>query len=137
MLAARLELNCGPELYAIVAADLERWVQEVRSLAIQSQDEVWIEKVILKSRGDFNLERASDELEVLGSILEGLSGLRSSGDEVAGLAKEIFSTLDSKLPRQWKAGDEPLSLLSPDFLQDLLQETGLFLQARLSRESGS
>lgn len=127
LLAARVEVKGRGPAHTALASDVERWTQEIRALGNQSLSEVWIEKV--RFRGGATVEESSERAEILNSLLGGIE--RLGADEVSALGAELFSKLDSKLPREWKEEEDGLQLLSPSFLQDTLQEVAPFLRARL------
>lgn len=129
MLAARVDLVGHSPVFATLAHDLERWTQEVRSLGGQSLHDVWIEKVRFLGSAGPSAEEASERAEVLNSLLGGID--RLSEQDALQLGAELFSGIDSKLPREWKEEGDALQLLSLDFLQEALQEVGPYLRARL------
>lgn len=131
LLAARVELTGRSAVHAVLAADVERWTEEVRALGNQSLGEVWIEKVKFLGGTPENQDGENERAEVLASVLAGLQRLRGEEEEVAGLGAELFSKLDAKLPREWKEEADGLSLLSLEFLQETLAEVGPLLHARL------
>lgn len=129
MLAARVEFTGHSPVHSVLAADIERWTQEVRSLGGQSLHDVWIEKVRFLGSAGPSAAEASERAEILTSLLSGIE--RLSEDETLQLGEELFHSLDSKLPREWKEEGDALQLLSLEFLQETLSEVGPYLQARL------
>ncbi len=135
MLAARVELTGHSPVFTTLAADPERWTEEVRSLGQQSAHEIWIEKVRFLGRAGLSEEEAGERAEVLASVLEGVERLTSSDLEIGDLGAELFAKLDSKLPREWKEEGDALSLLDLSFLKESLEEVGPLLRARLKGEA--
>lgn len=135
MLAARVELAGHSPVFTTLAADPERWTEEVRSLGQQSAHEIWIEKVRFLGRAGLSEEEAGERAEVLASVLEGVERLTSSELEIGDLGAELFAKLDSKLPREWKEEGDALSLLDLSFLRESLEEVGPLLRARLKGEA--
>jgi DNA repair exonuclease SbcCD nuclease subunit len=131
MLAARIELTGRSPVFTTLAADVERWTQEVRSLGNQSLSDVWIEKVRFLGSEVAPGEDSSERAEILTSLVQGIERLADQDSEIAGLGADLFAKLDSSLPREWKEDDDALALLSLDFLKETLAEVGPMLRARL------
>ena len=135
MLAARIELAGRSPVFATLAAESQRWTEEIRSLGQQSSHDIWIEKVRFVGQSGAGQEGSSERAEVLASVLSGVERLTSSDLEVAELGAELFSKLDSKLPREWKEEGDALALLDLDFLRESLEEVGPMLRAKLKGEA--
>jgi DNA repair exonuclease SbcCD nuclease subunit len=131
LLAARVELTGQAPVHAVLAADTERWTQEVRALGTQSVREVWIEKVRFLGGASLANEECHERNEVLSSILSGVERLYQETEEIESLGRELFEKLESKLPREWKDEQDGLKLTSLEFLQEALAEVGPTLRARL------
>lgn len=134
MLAARVELVGHSPVFSTLAADSERWTQEVRSLGQQSVYDIWVEKVRFLGQSSLSETESGDRAEVLASVLEGLERLRGEDTEIAELGSELFTGLEAKLPREWKEDGDGLSLLELPFLKESLEEVGPMLRLRLKGE---
>ena len=135
MLAARVELFGQSPVFTTLAADPERWSEEVRSLAEQSTHEIWVEKVRFLGQGSLGDEETNERAEVLASVLDGVERLLKSDLEIATIGADLFARLETKLPREWKEEGDGLSLLDLGFLKESLEEVAPMLRARLKGET--
>ncbi len=133
LLAARVELTGVSAVFTDLAAEMERWTEEVRALGHQgSGPGVWIEKVRFLGRTPRVEEVNPQGAEALAAILHGVERLSGEDDELTRLGDELFSKLDGKLPWEWKSDENGASLFSLEALKEALSEVGPLLGSRLS-----
>lgn len=134
-LAVRVEVEGMTKAHAELAAEPERWINSVRQAALElAGDEVWVEKVRLRTRDDIDLEALAHRDDAVGQLLTLLGELKSSDAELGLLAGEL-SELRRKLPRELREGKRSLRLEDPQRLRELLVDVEQELLPRLlSRE---
>ena len=130
-LAARIELAGACPAHEELAADPERWVQEVRGLANRFGGEgVWIEKVRLRTRRPQDLRDLIERDDALGGLLRTLRELEADEARLAPLAEEL-GELKRKLPPELFADGEATDPTDPAALRAVLADVEDLLLARL------
>lgn len=133
-LAVRVRVE-GPCLaHRELLGDPSRWVSEIRAAATDlSWGGVWVEKVILATRPEADLEEMLRRDDALGDLLRYVQELDPG--EVGELTKE-FSQLVTKLPREVFPGDGVLEWETADGLQQILEDVKNLLVPRLLAGGG-
>lgn len=134
-LVARIEVVGTCLAHSELAADPERWTNEIRSAAIDaSGGRVWIEKV--KLRTSLALESQASELTEgpVGEILGLLDDLKSDPDRLQALV-EPLSDFMKKLPLELKDGPDGIGL-QREWLADMLDRVRPMLLSRLLSKGG-
>jgi DNA repair exonuclease SbcCD nuclease subunit len=133
-MAVRVEVAGPCAAYAALAADPERWSNQVRNVALQqTQGQVWIEKVKLRAAPPRDFEPPADG--PLAEIRQYIQDLKHDNDQIAALA-QLLSEFHRKLPDELKDNDNALNLDRPDRLRTLLDEVEPLLLGRLTRTGG-
>ena len=134
-LAVRVEVDGMTRAHAELAAEPERWVHNVRQAALElAGDDVWVEKVRLRTRDEVDLVALAESDDAVGQLLKSLAELRASDAELGLLAGEL-SELRKKLPRELREGSRSLRLDDPGRLREVLSDVEQQLLPRLlSRE---
>ncbi len=130
-LAVRVVVDGMTRAHAELAAEPERWINNVRQAALEfGGDEVWVEKVRLRTRDNIDLAALAERDDAVGQLLKSLADIRQSDAELGVLAGEL-SELLKKLPRELKEGKRSLRLEDPARLRELLLEVEQQLLPRL------
>jgi len=106
--------------------------EEVRAIATALSDEIWIEKVVLATRG------AGAAMQV-GTVVDDLADLLAVGledDELQTQIRSDFADFLARIPSDLGAEDSVLQKLRAGDLAELLQDATASLQARLVGETG-
>jgi DNA repair exonuclease SbcCD nuclease subunit len=120
-----------------LAADPERWSNEIRSAVIDSSGErVWIEKVKFRTRLPGAEEPAKIADGALGELLRLFDELSSDRGQLNELADEL-QDLAKKLPREFKDAAGDIQLDNPDWLEGVLEMVRPMLIRRLVRSGDS
>jgi DNA repair exonuclease SbcCD nuclease subunit len=120
-----------------LAADSERWSNEIRSAVIDSSGErVWVEKVTFKTHLPASEEPAKIADGALGELSRLFAELASDRRLLDALADELHD-LAKKLPREFKdvAGD--IQLDNPEWLAGVIELVRPMLIQRLVRSGDS
>ena len=130
-LVVRVIINGETGAHSELAADAERWSNEIRSAVIDcSAERVWVEKVNFLTRLTEVEEPARIADGALGELLRLFSELSSDRGQQIELTDEL-QDLSKKLPREFKdiAGD--IQLDNPEWLVSVLEMVRPMLIRRL------
>jgi DNA repair exonuclease SbcCD nuclease subunit len=118
LLAVRLLVHGATGLHDRLQADAERYVNEIRNLAIErGADRLWIEKVELQTRRVRPLALPDGPIEELREVLD---ALRADPDALAVLGEEL-SELKRKLPAELMNSPDAPRPGDPAWLLGLLE----------------
>ncbi len=130
-LAVRVEIEGMTRAHAELAAEPERWINNVRQAALElAADEVWVEKVKLRTRDEVDLAALAERDDAVGQLLKSLADIRDSDAELGLLAHEL-SELRKKLPSELREGSRSLRLDDPGRLREILTDVEQQLLPRL------
>ena len=128
---ARIEINGLTPVHVELSADPERWINEIRSTAIDSGGgRIWIEKVKFATKLPIKKEPAELTDGPVGEILSFLDEVRSN-PEMLKTFGEPLNELMKKLPRELKDGSGPIFPGDSKWLQEILDEVQPLLLHRL------
>jgi exonuclease SbcD len=130
-LIVRIEVFGASKAHHGLAANPERWRNEIRSAAIDlGGGRIWIEKVSLHTKPPF--ERQSGELAEgpLGELLGLLDEIRSDPGRLRKLGESLDDLL-KKLPREVKDPHDGIALEDSEWLARMLEEVRPLLLGRL------
>ncbi len=128
-LAVRVEIRGACEAHLRLAADTERWINQVRNAALQqAEGRAWIEKVKLHTTAPHHFEPPADG--PLAEIHEYLDEIMHDDGHLARLAK-LLGELHRRLPEELKDPDDGLALDDPVRLRRLLDDVEPLLLGRL------
>jgi DNA repair exonuclease SbcCD nuclease subunit len=135
LLAVRVVVQGATPLHDRLHAEVERYVAEVRNLAIErGADRLWIEKVELQTRRARPLVFPDGPLEALREVLD---ELRSDPDALAALGEEL-GDLRRKLPAELLGGLDASRLGDAGWTLGLLEEVEpLLLDLLLHADRGA
>ena len=119
LLAARVEIHGGSSLHDRLHAENERYINEVRSLALdRGQGRLWVEKVVVQtkpSRTIFLPDGPIDEIQQI------IASLRGDPEALKELASDL-NELKRKLPSEFLQAPESPRLDDPSWLETLLDQ---------------
>ncbi len=129
--AVRLELRgaCKAHQRLVKRADREETLAEIRNIANDLDEEIWIEKIRLETRPLANLNTLRQGQDLLGGLLRDIDHTRNDDKSLATLAGEL-TALESKASIELKAAGIDLSDL--DQLRIWLTDAESMLVSRLS-----
>src|SRR5690606_19671241 len=130
-LAARVTVGGTTRAHAELAADHDRWLQEVRRLGDDLGDPVWIEKVTFATAPPVDLEALRRRDDPLGSFARAAENLAADDAAMLELLPDLEPLLQ-KLPREAREGPDGLGLDDPSTLRALLFEVERLVLDRLS-----
>lgn len=119
LLAVRIEIHGRSALHDHLHAASERYVNEVRSLALdRGQGRLWVEKVVVQTRPARSVVLPDGPIN---EIQEVIAALRENPDAWAEMADE-FADLRRKLPSEFLQDPESPRLDDPAWLESLLDQ---------------
>jgi exonuclease SbcD len=117
-----------------LAADPERWKNEIRAVAVEiSAGRIWIEKVKLGPESSSAWDRPSGAGGPLGEILSLLDEIKANPDQLLELGRTLQEIL-TRLPRELKEGEERIDAGDIEWLMALLDQVRPMLLQRLRGE---
>jgi DNA repair exonuclease SbcCD nuclease subunit len=139
--AVRLRLRGPCAVHARLRAEHERVVGECRALAItQGGGDLWLEKVLIETRGARSEAAALARDDALGGLLRSLRELELDAERCVDLAADL-ADLAAKLPPELRTDNDPFAPpfdpRAPDFLATCLEDVKDLLQERLLDHGGS
>jgi DNA repair exonuclease SbcCD nuclease subunit len=129
-LAARVVLIGATRAHEALARDVERCESEVRRVAMDVGDDVWIEKVRLRTRGMADAAALAAREDAVGQLARALGALVTDEDAAAEVFAEVRE-LWSKLPAELREGEDALRLDDPETRRDILRDVSESLLPRL------
>lgn len=130
LLACRIEVCGRSPMQAELRAEPDHWLQEIRGLALR-RDRVWVERVRFSGEAPVRTRDMARQ-DALGSVLQGIHQLTKDSAELEEMGRSLFDKLESKLPAEWREGEEGLSPTSPETLKEALKDVEELLRSRLS-----
>ncbi|MCP4745425.1 MAG: DNA repair exonuclease [Desulfobacteraceae bacterium] len=133
-LAVRLQINGETVAHDEILSDHERWVNEIRSAAMDAAGRVWVEKIKIKTSlpsSDQLLEQKDGAVGELLSLFEELA----DSDSVCRELGEELADLHRKLPSELKGGADGPAFDDPQWIKDMLgQVKPLLVRQLLGKE---
>lgn len=132
--AVRVEVRGPTPAHSALAAEPERWANEIRALATDAGGgDLWIEKVVLDTSLPSGLGREHLAEGPIGELLAWIDELKSSPAGLETLGAEL-ADLCGKLPSELREGADALRLDQPDAIRPMLQQVEeLLVHQLLSR----
>lgn len=134
LLAARVTLTGASPLHAVLAADSDRMLAEVRLIA-GALDDVWIEKLRVETRERVDLEARAAEDDLLAQVARAFDLAAADPEMLADLGAQL-GDLRQKLPTELRQGPEALRLDDEATLVRALGEAKQVVLARLLQREG-
>ncbi len=129
--AARVVVRGASRAHASLLSQAERWEAELRAAATEFTDELFLERVVLGTQAELDVERLAGRRDALGQVARAMLVLRREPDARAALLAEL-TDLKSKLPSEVREGMEAVRLDDADSLLDALADVEQMLLPALS-----
>jgi DNA repair protein SbcD/Mre11 len=129
-LAARVTVAGDSPAHVALAAEPDRFVNDVRALATDAGADVWVEKVKVKTRAPLDLVGLRRQPDAIGELARALDALRRDDDALLALAGGL-DELRKKLPAELRDGDDALRLDDPAYLRTLVDDVEQMILPRL------
>lgn len=131
LLAARVVVRGASRAHARLHANPEKWENEIRARAIGSSvGDVWIERVLLETRSEQDLQMLSERNDALGEVLRGFSAVRQDDRAMHELAEQL-ADLRRMLPLELREGPDGFDLEDLGTVRELLAEAEQSILPRL------
>lgn len=135
-LAARLTITGASSAHTQLAAEPDRWENELRAAAGEAGPEVWLEKVSLSTRMPLDVDALRQREDPVGDLARYLRDLRDDRDALTALRGPL-DELIHKLPAEYFRLDSALDLDDPATLVGLLDDIEqLLLPGLLGMDAG-
>ncbi len=131
VLAARVVVTGSARANSAIRRDEDRFISELRAAATDGLGETaWLEKVIVRTRAQVDLDRIREEASAVGHLARRLGAIKDDPKELAELAA-VLSELDKKLPADLREGEGALRLTDHATLRAMLDDVEQMLVPRL------
>jgi len=133
--AIRVEVSgaCAAHRELIKSETHNDAIAQIRDIANEWDDEIWIEKVKLNTSTPLDVELLRQGQDLLGELLRDVKNLADDTEQLAELATESLATLSAKARQELRDAD--ISLSNPEQLQSWLQQAENLLLAQLEAEA--
>jgi DNA repair exonuclease SbcCD nuclease subunit len=136
-LIARVEIRGSSQAHAELAGDIERWVNEFRSAAIDaSGGNAYIEKVKVRTTSLVSGDVVKSQAGPIGELNRYLDEIQSDPDRLLSLGQTL-DDLVRKMPRELKEGGDSIKLDDPDWIAGMIEQVRSMLTYRLMRKGDS
>jgi DNA repair protein SbcD/Mre11 len=129
--AARVTVRGATRAHAALSAEPERWENELRGVATEIADDLWLEKVLFGTDAPLDVAALATREDAIGQVARALGVLGRDADARAALLGEL-SELRSKLPAEAREGADAVRLDDPDFLLSALHDVEQLLLPALA-----
>lgn len=131
LLAVRVGIDGATHLDGQLRSDPDRWRSQVQAVGAElGAEQVWVEKVKLRTQVKLALADALRREDALGRLLSFVAEHDSRADAVPGLS-EVVIELKAKLPPGFSVGEVAYDPSSPEFLAEVIEEAKASLLSRL------
>jgi DNA repair exonuclease SbcCD nuclease subunit len=136
-MAVRVQVEGACPAHRAVAAEPQRWTNEIRALAQDvGAGDLWLEKVAISTSLPADLDPSQWAEGPLGELVQYVTELKSSPEQLTALG-EVFRDLRDRLPPELTEGAGALRMDSPETLRGLLDQVEqMLVHQLLSREGG-
>jgi len=131
LLAARIRLGGRSKAHRELNADPDKWAARIRGAAAEVSDEIFVEKVQIRTRTTIDLEALAKSDDTVGGLLRSMRAIRNDPGALAALT-ERFADLWIRLPQEYKDTEEALDLSDHRTLAGLVEDAERFLVTRLA-----
>jgi DNA repair exonuclease SbcCD nuclease subunit len=137
-MVARVVVRGRGKVHAEITARPETVRAQIQALALdETNGQVWVEKVSLKTQAEIDLASLNRRDDPIGELVRLIHGIKAgSTEDLTNLATEL-SDLRRKLPVALTEGDEAIRLEDPEFLRQVLNEVERSLIPRLLGLAGN
>jgi DNA repair protein SbcD/Mre11 len=135
VLAARVVLEGTTTAHAALVANRDQYVSEIRLAANELPGEIFIENIVVSTRGAVDLAKIREQADAVGQVARSLHAMKSDPDAHALLAAELAELAD-RLPLKLREGDDAL-VLDAARLGDIVADVEATLIPRLLATEGN
>jgi hypothetical protein len=129
--AARVSIHGASGAHSSLAADPERWENELRSVASELADELWLERVSIGTSAQLDVASLARRDDAIGQVARALRDL-SADPEARGALLSELADLRTKLPPEVREGTDGVRLDDPEFLAAVLSDVEQMLLPTLA-----
>jgi DNA repair exonuclease SbcCD nuclease subunit len=129
----RISGACAAHRELVDAERRNEAAAQIRNLADEWDDEIWIEKIQFDTSAPLDVDRLRQGSDLLGELLRDIQSLSKGEDDLAELVSETLTALAGKTALQLRAAD--IDLIDPHQLQTWLHQAEGLLLARLEAEA--
>ena len=119
--AVRVVVSGRTRAHSALAETPERWEAELRSLASEITDELWLERIQFSTSAELDLAALAAREDAIGQVARALSKISSDDDAILELVTE-FTELRNKLPPEARVGADAVLLDDPEFMREALRD---------------
>lgn len=131
LLAARVSITGATRANGAVRGDLDQFEAQLRVAANDALgDAVWLEKIQVRTRSTFDLDKVRDEVGAVGHLARRLAAIKDDPKELAELV-EVLADLDKKLPNEFRELEGALVLSDPAVIRAIVEDVEQTLLPRL------
>jgi exonuclease SbcD len=135
LLAVRVTITGACGAHEDLNAEHERWINQIRVEATDiGGNEVWIEKVVLKTNIEVDLVKLTASEGPVGDLLRFINQIETNSIQLSELA-ETLSILKSRLPMELRHGEDSIDLESPERLREIIADAKQVLLPYLMAKS--
>jgi len=132
-LIARVEIRGSSPAHAELAGDVERWVNEIRSAAIDAAGgDACIEKVKIETCYPPETVAITSKEGPIGELNRCLDSLESDPDQLVSLAQTL-DDLVKKMPRELREGSDTVNPQDPVWMAEMIRQVRPMLLQKLLR----
>jgi DNA repair exonuclease SbcCD nuclease subunit len=135
VLAARVVLEGTTNAHAALVANRDQYVSEIRLAANELPGEIFIENIVVSTRGAVDLAKIREQADAVGQVARSLHAMKNDPDAHALLAAELAELAD-RLPLKLREGDDAL-VLDAARLGDIVADVEATLIPRLLATEGN
>jgi DNA repair exonuclease SbcCD nuclease subunit len=133
-LAARVYISGKTAAHGEIFSDLERWMNEIRSIAMDTGNgRIWVEKIKVGTRLPDSGQILEQKEGAIGELLKLFDELTAETNVHPDLINEL-ADLERKLPRELKILGESLKFSDSSWMKDTLEQVRPMLVKRLLRK---
>jgi len=135
-LIIRVEATGPCKAHTEITADPDRWINEVRSVALDSSGgQIWIEKVKFHTTLPSDAGPGSVSEDPMAEILQVVDEIRNDPAKLQALSASL-EDLYKKLPKELKEGDDAVAPQDAEWLTSVLDQIQPMLLRRLMSKKG-
>ncbi len=133
-LATRVHISGKTSAHGEFLSDLERWMNEIRSVALDAGNgRIWIEKIRVETKLPDSGRTLEQKDGAIGELLKLFDELSAETTVHPDLINEL-ADLERKLPLELKAMEEGLKFSNAEWMKDMLEQVRPMLVKRLLRK---
>ena len=130
LLATRVFVRGRSPAHPDLAERPERWMNEIRALALDTAADVWIEKVKLATTTLLDIDKLASRDDPIGRLITGLRETSKDDSSINELT-ESLNDLVRRLPAQYWGLEDAVDFRNAEALKELLPSVEDFLLPRL------